>query len=122
MDGHRRHDATSGPGGAPSRRAVLRGIGGAGLAALFATRWASAAAQDATPVAMAGHPVVGAWRWTNNPGTEHEFFSFAIFVADGTYVETGEDSFVIVGEWRATGEQTAELVIIPGQKVPLDAL
>src|SRR5688500_17959511 len=32
-----------------ARRSALRGIAGVGLAAIFATRWESAAAQDATP-------------------------------------------------------------------------
>ena len=49
MDGQRRHDATTEPGGEPSRRAVLRGIGGMSPAAFFAARWAPAAAQDPTP-------------------------------------------------------------------------
>ncbi len=49
MDGYRNHDAATGSNGDPSRRTVLRGVGGLGLAAFFATRWAPAAAQDTTP-------------------------------------------------------------------------
>lgn len=49
MDALRRHDAAAVGDGRPSRRNVLRGVGGLGLAALFATRWAPAAAQDTTP-------------------------------------------------------------------------
>jgi hypothetical protein len=52
MDRHRRDDATTEAGGEPSRRAVLRGIGGIGLAALLAARWRPAAAQDATPAPL----------------------------------------------------------------------
>jgi hypothetical protein len=49
MDAFRGHDASAEVRGYPSRRTVLRGVGGFGLAALFAARWAPAAAQDATP-------------------------------------------------------------------------
>lgn len=49
MDDHRRHDLSNGPGGEPSRRAVLSGIGGLSLAALLSTRQTGAVAQDATP-------------------------------------------------------------------------
>ncbi len=49
MDGYGNHDAAAGSNGDPSRRAVVRGVGGLGLAAFFATRWAPAAAQDTTP-------------------------------------------------------------------------
>lgn len=52
MDGQRRHDAPTEPGGEPSGRAVLRGIGGRSFTARFAARWAPAAAQDATPGAV----------------------------------------------------------------------
>ena len=54
MDRHRRHDVKTGSSGEPSRRAVLSGIGGLSLAALFATRPTPAVAQDATPPAPTG--------------------------------------------------------------------
>jgi hypothetical protein len=59
MDGQRHHDTTTELEGEPSRRAVLRGIGGMSLAALFAARWAPAAAQDATPGARPPTGAVG---------------------------------------------------------------
>ena len=49
MDGYGNHDSATGSSGDTSRRTVLRGAGGLGLAAFFAARWAPAAAQDTTP-------------------------------------------------------------------------
>lgn len=49
MDAHRGYDPIAEGDGHPSRRAVVRGIGGLGLAALAAARWAPATAQDTTP-------------------------------------------------------------------------
>jgi hypothetical protein len=54
MDAHQRHDATTEPSGAPSRRAVIAGIGGLSLAALFAAHSVPGAAQDATPGTLTG--------------------------------------------------------------------
>ena len=72
------------------------------------------AAQDATPAATtwAEHPVVGTW-WTANdapgPGLET---AYAVFHADGTYVEVDPNIGVGVGVWRVTGERSAELTYV----------
>lgn len=42
------------------------------------------AAQEATPSAMAAHPVVGAWRTTVSVGEAMTFRTVAMFHADGT--------------------------------------
>jgi hypothetical protein len=72
----------------------------------------AAVAQDATPTAAADHPVVGAW-WTANdapgPGVET---AYAVFHADGTYLEVDPNIGVGVGVWRATGERSAELTYV----------
>ena len=65
------------------------------------------AAQEATPAAMATHPVVGAWRWANDP-SDPISATYAIFHADGTYVEVAGDQTGI-GVWRAVGERTVEI-------------
>jgi hypothetical protein len=72
----------------------------------------AAVAQEATPSATADHPVVGAW-WTANdapgPGVET---AYAVFHADGTYLEVDPNIGVGVGVWRATGERSAELTYV----------
>jgi hypothetical protein len=67
------------------------------------------AAQDATPAAMAHHPVVGAWQWNLDPADPDDD-SYAIFHADGTYIEQAHAS-VGIGVWHPTGERTADLTI-----------
>ena len=72
----------------------------------------AAIAGESTPTAMADHPVVGAW-WTANdapgPGVET---AYAVFNADGTYVEVDPNIGVGVGVWRATGGRSAELTYV----------
>ncbi len=76
----------------------LIGVGRAGL---------GTSAQEATPAALAGHPVVGAWKWANDP-TDPIGATYAIFHADGTYVEVAGDQTGI-GVWRPAGERTVEI-------------
>src|SRR5215212_2282402 len=64
-----------------SRRAALGGVG-AGAAALGLGHLHRAAAQDATPDAMANHPIVGAWMVTTPAGP-----SLAVFFADGINIQ-----------------------------------
>jgi hypothetical protein len=74
-----------------------------GVLALGQGRPADAQDQD-----MASHPVVGAWRFTNDLGGGVVFPSLAIFHADGTYIEDFPDeSSYFVGVWKPTGERTA---------------
>jgi hypothetical protein len=105
-----------------SRRTILGGAAVLGTA-LSLQRLSHAVAQDASPVAtaypLAGHPVIGTWRWANEGGT---YISFGIFVDDGGYVETGAGGFVGIGIWRATGERTAELVVNVSSAIPLAAV
>jgi hypothetical protein len=71
----------------------------------------SASAQEATPpgmAAMAEHPVVGHWRYENVLG-DLTFPSYAIFHADGTYVEALPNGAFLLGLWQPTGERTADL-------------
>ena len=60
-------------------------------------------AVEATPTTTGNHPVVGAW-W---PAT-----AYAVFHADGTYLEVVPNSGVGVGVWRATDERSAELTYV----------
>jgi hypothetical protein len=72
----------------------------------------AAIAQEATPTTLVDHQVVGAW-WTANdapgPGVET---AYAVFHADGTYLEVDPNIGVGVGVWRVTGERSAELTYV----------
>ena len=75
MDGHQPHDAMTEPGSDPSRRALLRGLGGGRPRRAPRRRWAPAAAQDATPAAPTGAvgitiQLLGAGRPASAPGLE----------------------------------------------------
>ena len=86
------------------------------LLGVVVTRERGATAQEATPdttamMAMATHPVVGLWRFTNEVGDD-TFPSLGIFHADGTYVEDYPDeSSFSLGLWRPTGERSAEVTV-----------
>lgn len=70
---------------------------------------ASIGAQDADPDALAGHPAVGSWQWDNDPFNPGTNVTYAIFHADGTYLEVGPLNGVGIGVWRPTGERSAEV-------------
>jgi hypothetical protein len=57
---------------------------------------------------IAQHPIVGGWRCENviEPGQD-VVVSYALFYADGTYVEVEPDGKVMIGVWRATGARSA---------------
>jgi hypothetical protein len=93
-----------------NRRAALGGVGAA-AAALGLGHLHQAAAQDATPDAMANHPIVGAWMVTTPIGP-----SLAVFFADGINIQGLQASqagplgvtFVgpQVGVWEPTGPRS----------------
>jgi hypothetical protein len=71
--------------------------------------------QRVTSDAQAVHPIVGTWQWANNPGDEGTPFagtSFAVFHADGTYVEFFPPVGVGIGTWQVTGANTADVTIV----------
>jgi hypothetical protein len=65
-----------------SRRTALAGLGATGLGLALATRSRVATAQEASPEAMASHPIVGAWNVMTPSGP-----SLAVFSADGTNIQ-----------------------------------
>ena len=76
-----------------------------------------ARAQDATPAAMAGHPLVGAWVLDTNADDPANAPGVATVAADGTFHEVDSDGSSGLGTWRPTGDRTAELVIVyPGEE------
>ena len=68
--------------------------------------------REMVSAALAGHPVVGLWSWDVShmcyPGAR----SFTVFHADGTFVEANPFLHTGLGWWRATGERTADLLIV----------
>jgi hypothetical protein len=73
-------------------------------------------AQEATPgakAAMATHPIVGTWRWDNDPADPADD-SYGIFAADGSYLEVTKPTNVGVGigSWVPTGDRTADVITI----------
>src|SRR4051812_39394468 len=103
------HDESFHPMSSLNRRTALGGIGAA--AALGLGHLHGAAAQDATPYAMANHPIVGAWMVTTPAGP-----SLAVFFADGINIQGLPASqagplgvtFVStqVGVWEPTGPRS----------------
>ena len=82
------------------------------LVGMLATNlWPNVAAQNTPTDATAGHPVVGAWWWENISSDPFDD-SYGVFHADGTYVEETAYIGTGIGVWQATGERTAELLLI----------
>ena len=72
-----------------------------------------AAAQEATPGALAAHPIVGTWHWPNDPANPADD-SYGIFFADGSYLEVtkADNVGVGVGAWKATGPRAVDVLTV----------
>jgi hypothetical protein len=99
---------TSRSASAVNRRVALAGLGIAGLGAAVAVAPVRAAAQEATPAAMAGHPLVGAWIVDRNPGGDTEAPTIYVFTADGAVIDPLVGA---AGAWQATGDRSAAFTI-----------
>ena len=97
-----------------NRRAALAGLGAGGLGLALAGVARPAAAQDATPEAMANHPIVGLWQEVaGGPDAAQMPWLFSVFHADGTYQSwNGLDSGAALGIWRPTGARAVELLCV----------
>lgn len=74
-------------------------------------------AQEATPTAMGGHPLVGTWLLDTNADDPANGPEVAVFTADGAYISVDAEGFPNHGVWEATGERTAGLTIVsPGME------
>ena len=88
------------------RLAVLVSIAMVFISVVTFANGNAAIAQDEN--GMATHPIVGAWRFTNDLGEGIVFPSIDIFHADGTYIEDFPDAMSYsMGVWEPTGERTA---------------
>ena len=82
-----------------SRRTALAGLSAAGFGLALA---APARAQEASPEAMADHPLVGTWVIQfEDPSTAP---AVAMWGADGSFVDAGSGH---TGVWEMTGPRTA---------------
>jgi hypothetical protein len=94
------------------------------LLGVVATLGRGATAQDATPDTsadadqpdapmMATHPIVGTWRWDNDPADPADD-SYGIFAADGSYLEVTKPTNVGIGigSWIPTGDRTADVITV----------
>jgi len=88
-----------------SRRTALAGLGAGGLGVAMAASGRHAAAQDASPVSMAGHPLVGAWVVDRNPDDHTDPPTAVVYTADGGWIDP---VLGVAGMWRATGPHSAE--------------
>ena len=74
-----------------------------------------ALAQDATPTAMSGHPLVGTWLLDTSIEDPENLPEVTVFTADGAYISSDAEGFPNVGVWEASGERSARLTIVsPG--------
>ena len=99
-----------------SRRVTLTGLGAGALALAATARQGSA--QEATPSAMAGHPMVGTWIVDRDITTTTEGPpSIAVYTADGGLLDPSQG---VAGAWQATGPRSAAwtLVLFPQDGPP----
>jgi hypothetical protein len=87
-----------------TRRAALAGLGAGGLGVALATTANRAAARDATPNAMAGHPLVGTWVLDPSPDIPTNAPAVAFFTTHGIFADP---KFAFAGVWEPTGLTTA---------------
>lgn len=99
---------------AVTRRTALAALGAGGLGLALAAHGFAAFAPGATPAGtpfpMAGHPIIGVWRFDlelRQPGTDLATF---VFAEQGTFIAASVAlGWIGFGTWRATGARAAEL-------------
>ena len=82
------------------------------LGVLAIGRAPDSTAQDATPAALAGHPLVGAWLLDVDADDPANPPALAIFHDDGTYIQADPDGSNGLGSWEATGQNSATLTAV----------
>ena len=87
-----------------SRRAALGRVVAVGAAIGLGSRLGRAAAQEATPATMAGHPLVGTWIVDRNPDDPTEIPTYNVLTADGGLIDPSVGG---AGRWEATDPETA---------------
>jgi hypothetical protein len=92
-----------------SRRTALAGLGAGGLGVAMAATARQAAAQDATPSSMMGHPMVGTWIVDRDLNTDTDSPSIVVYSADGGLIDPSQ---AVAGAWRSTGPRSAEWTLV----------
>jgi hypothetical protein len=92
-----------------SRRTAFAGLGAGSLGLALAATTRHAAAQDATPAAMAGHPIVGTWIIDRNTATTNDVPVVVVFTDTGGFIDPGQG---VAGVWEATGPRSAAKTLI----------
>ncbi len=100
-----------------SRRSALAGLGAGGLGLAFAATARPASAQDGTPTALTGHPMIGTWVVDRDLTTTTDAPSVVVYTADGGLLDPSQG---VAGSWRATGPRSAAwtLVAFPAEGPP----
>lgn len=91
-----------------SRRTALAGLGAGALGVSLAAAH-HVSAQDATPGAMAAHPIVGTWIIDRDVTTATEAPSIVVVTADGGVIDPSQG---VAGAWKATGERTIAWTLV----------
>src|SRR5829696_6618183 len=71
----------------------------------------SASAQEATPAARIGHPLVGAWILDRDSTHPSNPLQLIVATADGLYLGVAYGGSTAVGVWEATGHRTATVTL-----------
>jgi hypothetical protein len=93
-----------------TRRSAVAGLGAGGLGLTAALGAQHVAAQDATPSAMAGHPIIGTWIITRDITNTTEVPVVVVFTGDGSFIDAHQG---VAGVWEPTGPQSAAMTIVP---------
>ena len=101
-------DPTRSPS-AITRRTALAGLGAGGLGLALAATARQVSAQDATPAAMAGHPMIGTWVVDRDITTTTDAPSVAVYTADGGLLDPSQG---VAGAWQATGPRSAAWTLV----------
>jgi hypothetical protein len=94
-----------------SRRTAFAGLAAGGLGLALSAHGRGVSAQETTSDTMASHPIVGAWK-VDNPNIPETRASYAVFHADGIYLEVTTIGGTGIGVWHPTGERTADLFAV----------
>jgi hypothetical protein len=93
-----------------SRRSAIAGLGAGGVGLALSSTLRQVSAQDASPAAMAGHPLVGTWIITRDITNTTEVPVVVVFTADGGFIDPNQG---VAGAWEPTGPRSAAMTIIP---------
>jgi hypothetical protein len=81
-------------------------------------------AQDATPIAAPGHPIVGAWIQELDPSNPAVMPELIMFFSDGTMLNKDAEGAINFGVWEASGDSSVNLTLVstaPGETVGMEA-